>query len=325
MQYSEPFRWCFIGTGSLAQKIAGQLLASGRHKVVSCYTRQFENALSFASAFHCKAYKTAEAAMQDEQVDGVYIVTPHNAHARFVKLALNLKKAVLCEKPFTVSAKDTDELIDLARHQGTYLAEGMWTWFGPAANQVKSWIDTDTIGTILTADMSYCSKVTAFDRRTDPRRAGGALLDICIYPITYAYRLWGYPISVRANGLLSNGIDQEEQIELKYASGLTCRIFSSFLSGPVETIEITGTRGSIRVPRAHGSSFAYCTVSKNEQVFQADGPEYGNYLYEFDTVAQEIRSGLTESRMVPLQATSDVMHLLDEIRLQLGLSYDNLE
>ena len=89
----EKFRWCFIGTGKLGHQVAGQLLASGRHEIVSCYTRNMDNAKAFAEEFHCKAYGSAEEAILADGVEGVYVVTPHNAHFRYVKEALELMLA----------------------------------------------------------------------------------------------------------------------------------------------------------------------------------------------------------------------------------------
>ena len=104
----EKFRWCFISTGPLAKTVAKQLLESGRHQIVSCYTRNFEKAKDFAGKYGAAAYETAEEAITAEGVEGVYVVTPHNAHFRFVKQALELGKPVLCEKAFTVTAQETD-------------------------------------------------------------------------------------------------------------------------------------------------------------------------------------------------------------------------
>ena len=94
----KEFGWCFIGTGRLAHMVAKQLLSSDRHKIISCYTRDFEKAKAFGEKYSCKAYEKAEDAISDSEVEGVYVVTPHNAHYRFVKMALDLNKPVLCEK-----------------------------------------------------------------------------------------------------------------------------------------------------------------------------------------------------------------------------------
>ena len=115
------FRWCFIGAGSLAKTVAFQLNRSGRHEIVSCYTRNYEKGVEFAKKYGGKAYKTPEEAITAEGVDGVYVVTPHNAHYRYVKQALELGKPKKYEKSFTVTAEETDKLIALAKEKDLYL------------------------------------------------------------------------------------------------------------------------------------------------------------------------------------------------------------
>lgn len=324
----QTFNWCFIGTGTLAKDVAKQIISSGRHKVVSCYTRNYEKGKAFAEKFGATAYERPEDAITAEGVDAVYVVTTHNAHFRFVKQALELGKPVLCEKAFTVTAAETDELIALAREKGVYLAEAMWTWFSPAANQVKRWVSEGSIGKVHRADFTYHMKsINYAPRVSDPRRAGGALLDITIYPITYAYRLFGYPVTIQSTGTLDKGIDLGEDVTLTFQNGVTANISASIVDTKgFEKMTVHGETGKIKATLYHCTNTA--TLHKGlfkKQVYTGPGPYINSYLDEFDTVAQEIREGLTESRMVPLQATSDVMHILDEVRAQIGLTYLDLE
>lgn len=325
---TDVFNWCFIGTGKLAHQVAQQLLSSGRHKILSCYTRNYDNCKAFAEKFGSTPFETAGDAITADGVDAVYIVTPHNAHFRYAKLALELGKPVFCEKAFTVTAQETDELIRLAREKNLFLAEAMWTWFSPAANQVKSWVDTNAIGQISRAEFTYHMKsVNYAPRVSDPRRAGGALLDITLYPITYAYRLFGYPTKIESNGTLANGIDLGEEITMTFPNGVTAYISASIadMKG-FEKMTIYGQSGKIKALLYHALNKV--TLHKGpfrKQVFKGPSPLLNSYLDEFDAVARDIREGRTESRMVSLQATSDVMHILDEIREQIGLSYPDLE
>lgn len=323
----EKFRWCFIGTGSLAKTVAAQLNKSGRHEIVSCYTRNFEKGTAFAKKYGGTAYDTAEKAITAEGVQGVYIVTPHNAHYRYAKTALSLGKPVFCEKAFTVTAEETDELIALAREKNLFLCEAMWTWFSPAANQTKKWIDEGKLGKIHSAKFTYHMDLTAAAKRVhDPKRAGGALLDITVYPITYAYRLWGTPERIESRGVIKNGIDISEEILFTYP-GFKVHISASMADFKgFEKMSIQGENGEIKATLYH--AFNGVTYKKSlfkKEVFKGKGPKMNSYLDEFDSVAREISEGRTESSMVPLKATSDVMHILDEIRAQIGLHYDELE
>ena len=319
----EKFRWCFIGVGSLAKMVAGQLNKSERHEIVSCYARRFDKTREFADKFGGTAYESAEEAILDPKVDAVYVVTPHNAHYRYAKLALDLGKPVFCEKAFTVTAEETDELIRLAREKNLYLCEAMWTWFAKTPNMVKTWIDERKIGTIKSANFTYHMKTTGRgDRHTDPRRAGGALLDITIYPITYAYRLWGVPERIEASSEIVGGVDFSDEITLKY------RDFDVQISASIndfrglENMKIKGENGEISAFMYHCTDGATLKIGTSKEKYKSGGPLFFSYVEEFDAVASDIRAGRGESELVPLKATSDVMHILDEIRGKIGLHFD---
>lgn len=323
----EKFKWCFIGTGNLARQVAAQLKKSGRHEITSVYTRNFENGKKFAAKFGGKAYDTAEKAITADGVEGVYIVTPHNAHYRYAKLALELGKPVFCEKSFTVTAEETDHLIALAREKNLYLCEAMWTWFSPTANQTKKWIDQGILGKIHEADFTYHMNIMHGAKRViDPKRAGGALLDITIYPITYAYRLWGIPNKIESCGIIENGIDLGEEIVFTYPD-FKVNISASIMDFKgLEKMCIKGENGKIKANFYHAfNGVTYKKSTFDRTHFKGDGPMVNSYLDEFDTVAKEIRAGLSESTMVPLKCTCEVMHILDEIRAQIGLEYTCLE
>ena len=323
----DKFKWCFIGAGNLAGMVANQLNKSGRHQIVSCYTRSFEKGKAFAEKHGGTAYDNAKDAILAEGVEGVYIVTTHNAHYRYAKMALELGKPVFCEKAFTVTAEETDRLIALAREKNLYLCEAMWTWFSPTANKVKEWVEKEKIGKIKFASFTYHMKTTGRnDRHEDRRRAGGALLDITIYPITYAYRLWGIPESIDAEGTLRGGVDLGEEIIFHYTD-FDVKISASIndFKG-LERMKIKGEDGEISALLYHAKNGATCKKGFFDvEKFKGDGPLFNSYLDEFDAVAADIRAGRTESNMVPLKATSDVMHILDSIREKIGLCYDELE
>lgn len=319
----EKFKWCFIGVGSLARTVAAQLNKSDRHEIVSCYARRFDKTKEFAAKFGATAYESADEAILDKNVDAVYIVTPHNAHFRYARLALELGKPVFCEKAFTVTADETDDLISLAKEKNLYLCEAMWTWFAKTPNKVKEWINGEKIGKIQSASFTYHMKTTGRgDRHTDPKRAGGALLDITIYPITYAYRLWGIPEKIEAVGEIVGGVDFGEEIKLKYKD------FDVNISASIndfhglENMKIKGDKGEISAFMYHCTDGATMKIGGRKEKYKSGGPIFFSYLEEFDAVASDIRAGKIESDFVSLKATSDVMHILDEIRSKIGLQFD---
>ena len=320
----DKFKWCFIGTGSLANTVASQILKSGKHQVVTCYSRNKKTSDEFADKYGAKSFSSAEEAISSEDVDAIYVVTPHNSHHMYAKMALNLGKPVFCEKPFTVTFEDTEELISLAKEKNLYLCEAMWTWFSPTANEVKKWIDENKAGKITSADFRYHIRTVQYKgRHTDPKRAGGALLDITIYPITYAYRLWGLPDKIESSATIKNGIDLNDSIVFTYKNGLKVNIsasISDYLG--LETMKIKGDKGTIKAPFFHAYNGVTFKSGFHKETFKGDGPKINSYIDEFNAVADDIRKGRKESSMVPLKATADVMKLLDNIREQIGLNYE---
>ena len=175
------FGWAFIGAGTLGTKVAKEITKSGRHKVVSVYVRNPEKRAVFAAQYGALAAETPEQAITADGVDGVYIVTPHTSHFAYTKLALELGKPVLCEKPVTTDAKQSAELIRLSREKGVFFAEAMWTWFAPVARQIKTWYDAGEYGEITSFRMNYHLKsINYAPRVSDPNLAGGALLMVLV-------------------------------------------------------------------------------------------------------------------------------------------------
>ena len=318
---SDKFRWCFIGCGTLAKIVAARLNESGRHEIVSVFARRSEASTEFAKTFGGKAYETAEEAISAGDVDGVYIVTPHRSHCEYSKLAINLGKPVLCEKPFTINLKETREVIELAREKGVYITEAMWTWFSPVGNQIKKWLDEGEFGDVLecVADCRTNSCKYA-PRVSDPAAGGGAVLDMGVYSIYYLYKLFGKPDSIQCRGDVHDGIDWSEEVIFRYADGRAYKALSSIDDeGADPQLDLKGSRASIHVGQLHYAGHASFTDAEgNLKEFSGDG----SYLNEFDIVSSEMREGLKESRYITHSDTLTVMEILDECRRQMNLKYD---
>ena len=313
------FRWCFIGAGKLANIVADQITASGRHRVVSVYNRTPARAQAFAEAHGATAYLSAEQAIADPEVDAVYIVTTHPSHYQYTKLALEAGKPVLCEKPMTMRSEETEALFRLAREKHLYLSEAMWTWFAPAARQVERWVREGAFGTIAKVRAQMCCQGWQYASRvTDPAEGGGALLDLGVYAFTYLYRLFGQPLSMRCSANIVGGIDRSDEIELEFPGGLRATIVLDLYSDEGDWLVIEGDQAAIRFPHFH---WAHEVQLCRKDGTTVDFNEEGGYVNEFDLVAREIRAGKTESEYVPPRQTIDVMHLLDEAREQVGLRY----
>lgn len=317
---SKQFGWAFIGAGTLGNKVAKEITASGRHKIVSVYVRNQEKRQEFAVKYNALSAFSPEEAMSAAGVDGVYIVTPHTSHYEYAKQALEMGIPVLCEKPVSTDANKIAELIRISQEKGVYFTEGMWTWFSPVANKVKEWFDAGEYGDLQKFHMTYHMKsINYAPRVSDPNLGGGALLDITIYPITYAIRLLGRPEKIQCNGTVQKGIDTDEEITLTFPGGKVCTISASILDMKgLEKLTLVGSKAKTSLRFYHSMNKVKINRfnGKNE-TFKGSG----SMLNEFDIVSKEIREGLTESRFVPQQTTLDVMEIIDECRRQIGLVY----
>ncbi|MDR0883586.1 MAG: Gfo/Idh/MocA family oxidoreductase [Oscillospiraceae bacterium] len=312
----EKFNWAYIGAGGIARSTAKQILKTGQHRIVSVWNRNPQRAAEFGKKFGAVPCATIAQAVDRPDVQGVYIATTHNHHYAAARECLLLGKPVLVEKAFTVTRAQAQELVALAREKGVYLAEAMWTWYSPVARQVKAWCGE--IGEIKNIQISFCTRIPrSADRVYNPNTAGGALLDIGVYPLTYLYNLLGKPEHVTCKGTLRDGADVDEVVTLDYANGLRVPVTISLTRDISEKLIITGTQGEIRCPFFHCTNKATLVQGRRKTRFKGDGG-YGN---EFSVVADEIRQGQTESRYVPLENTVEIMGILDECRRQMGLKY----
>lgn len=311
------FKWAYIGSGSIAASTAKSIL-KGEHEIVAVYSRNFEKAKAFASKAGATATRTAEEAINFTGVDGVYIATPHTSHVEYSLMALKAHKPVLCEKPVGICEQDVAVLVAAAKENNTYFAEAMWSWFSDVSLTVKSWVQEGKIGKVKKVKITHAYpglKKKADSRVRTPETAGGALLDIGIYPITYCYNLFGVPDKILCEGTLENGIDIKEKVVLSYGS-FKCENHISFEYFK-ETFEIIGTEGKIILPLFHVAPVAVLKSKKGNKLF------FGKttYLNEFDRVAKEIREGKIESDYIPFESTLQCMRIMDACRKQMKLRY----
>lgn len=313
----EKFKWAYIGNGNIAASTAKSIL-KGNHEIVSVYGRNADKAAAFAEKVGAYAASDAEKAAGFKGVDAVYIATPHTSHVDYALTALNMGKPVLCEKPVAVSAPDVERLINCAKENKTYFAEAMWTWFSDVALTVKKWLLQGRIGKVQEVIIHYSFPGIMMPKNSRvllPETAGGALLDIGIYPITYCYNLFGYPDEIRCRGDVKNGIDISEEVKLMYGD-LKCRLYMS-LTTLKEDCVIKGTKGKIKLPMFHMASRAMLKSESGNEVFKGKT----DYLTEFTRAAAEIKAGKTESEYIPFSSTLACMRIMDECRRQMNLKY----
>lgn len=313
----KPFRWAYVGSGNIAKSTA-RSITKGEHSITAVYSRNAAKAASFAGKYHAAVFDDFESLLESDCFDAVYIATPHTSHRDYAVRAMKAGKPVLCEKPVGVTTAEVDSMLQAAQDNQVYFCEAMWTWFSEVALTVKRWVAEDRIGTVTSVHMDYAFPGLMMSKNSRvllPETAGGALLDIGIYPITYCYNLFGYPQEIRCHGTLKNGIDIAETVVLSY-DGFDCTLEMS-LSTLKEGCVIRGTKGEITIPLFHMARWAMLKTAEQKERFTGKT----DYLTEFTAVAAEIREGKTESAFIPYQTTRDCMRIMDECRRLMSLIY----
>ena len=254
----------------------------------------------------------------------IYVATPHVAHHAASMLCLGAGKAVLCEKPLTLNASSSAELVRTARDKGLFLMEAMWMWTIPAIRRIGELLADGAIGEVthLYADFGVQGPFPVGHRMRAPELGGGALLDLGVYPVALAHLFLGVPDSVRAWACLTpEGTDQNTGLVLGYASGAAATLHCGFTGETGQRATITGTTGRIELDRQF-----YCpdgfTLVRGGEAERISVPVRGNGMgYEAEEVMRCLRAGLTESPVIPLSATLAVMRTLDTARAQIGVTY----
>lgn len=323
----KTIKWGIIGTGIIASTFAEALNSLDNSELTGVASRGMERARNFADRFHIrKAYDSYEDLAKDAEIDVVYIATPHTEHKDNAALCMKYGKAVLCEKPITLNQKETQYLIDTAKENNVFLMEAMWTKFLPATNIIKKWLADKAIGDIrcIKADFGYRSEYDMNHRLFNPKLAGGALLDVGIYPITYTVHLMEkLPDEIISRAVLGkSGVDDINAIVFGYRNGAIAELSSSVAVEMGRDAVILGDNGRIFVPNFWMADRAERYDAKGKLVETFSEPFAVNgYVYEAEEVNRCLREGKKESTVVPLKYTMEIMKLMDSLRKDWGLTY----
>jgi predicted dehydrogenase len=292
-------------------------------------SRTVGRAEEFANIFSIKrAYTDYEALAADPDIDAVYIATTHNFHFENIKLCLENGKHVLCEKPFTVNAKQAKILAALAEKRHCFMMECVWTRFLPAIKQLSVLLAQGIIGEVKTvkANFSISGDFSPQHRLKNKLLAGGALLDLGIYPLTLAAIVFNEtPSRIQSSAVMGEtGVDESSFYLLEYARGQRAILSSSFIdNAPTEAL-ISGSKGYIRLPNFLAAQEIQLHID-NEPVknFSFSFSEDENFTFEIAHAMQCIRLHQFQSEVLPLSKTIEMMTTMDTIRAQWGLKYPN--
>ncbi|MGN9762132.1 Gfo/Idh/MocA family protein [Streptomyces sp. SD31] len=325
----QSVRWGILATGGIAATFAADLVDMPDAEVVAVASRTQASADAFAERFGIpRAYGDWDALAQDGDIDVVYVATPHSAHRAAAGLCLEAGHNVLCEKAFTLNAREAGELVALARARGSFLMEAMWMYCNPLVRRLKALVDDGAVGEVrhVQADFGLAGPFPPSHRLRDPAQGGGALLDLGVYPVSFAQLLLGEPSDVTARAMLSaEGVDLQTGALLSWDSGALASVHCSIVGGTATSASVTGSGGRIDVPNGFffPDRFVLHRDGRDPEEFMADpadGPR-GSLRHEAAEVMRALRAGETESPLVPLDGTLAVMRTLDAVRDRIGVRY----
>ena len=326
----KTYRWGIMGAGIIAGKLAEALARCGGAELAFVGSKSPERAEAFARRYGAEGWGTYEDLFDRGNVDVVYVATTHNLHRANARMALERGKPVLVEKPFTVNAEEAGDLIDLAGARGLFLMEAMWTRFLPATVRLRSLLAEGAVGRPRYADISFGNFIQPkYEARVrDPALAGGVTLDMGIYPISFACHVLGErPSDIRASCVMTDqGVDELAAYQFRFPGGALAQIGTSFTLKMENRATIYGTEGYVEFPsfptgdrftvHRHGGTNE---VSSTEEV-RLEHEENG-FVYQVREVQRCLEAGLTESPVMPLAETRELMAVMDTIRAQWGLRY----
>lgn len=327
MTNQKTYNWGFVAAGAMARNQARDLAHSPRAKIHGVYSRTQQSASSFANEFGGRSYPTLEEMLADPAIDIVYISSPNQLHFPQAKQALEAGQAVLCEKPFTLNARQLTELIEIARRRGVFLMEAMWIRYLPVILKLRELLDTGVIGKIKLARAAFHLDlpINPTGRIYNPKLGGGSLLDLGIYPISFVSLLFGSaPEQIVSQAQMTEtGVDAHFGAVFHYANGAMASVSAGVDGQYIEDIVIQGTRGKIVVLGHRWWKLSTMALQiPNQEVETIELPHLGSgYLYQAEEVMRCLDIGALESPAMPLDESLSIMETMDRLRSQWRLSF----
>jgi predicted dehydrogenase len=319
-------RWGILGAGSIAKRFTEGAQSLPDAQVIAVGSRTQEKADAFADEFNIPhRHVSYEALVADPDVDVIYVATPHPMHKENTLLALNAGKPVLCEKPFTINAREAEEAVRTAREKRLFLMEGMWTRFFPAMYEVRRLIKEGAIGEVrmLQADFGFRGAVNPESRLFNPALGGGALLDVGVYVVSLSSMVLGAPDRVTGLAtMVETGVDEAAGIVLGYPQGQIAVLSTAVRVNTPWEAAILGTEGRILIHNAWWKPERFTLVRSGQpnETIESKSESTG-FNYEAAEVGRCLRQGKLESDVMPLDETVSIMRTLDTLRAQWGLKY----
>jgi predicted dehydrogenase len=295
--------------------------------VAAVGSRSLERAQAFAAEFEVdRAYGSYDALVADSAVDAIYVASPHSEHHDHALLALGAGKPVLVEKAFTRNASEATAVIEAARTRSLLAVEAMWTRFLPHIDVVRSCLENGVLGEVkaVEADHGQLLFPNGPRRLADPALAGGALLDLAIYPISFAHLALGAFTAIQATGTLTEtGVDASETVAVIGPQGAIGTLSSTMLAKTPCAASISGSAARLEIDGWFYQPNTVRLIDPDDREidrYETPSREHG-LAYEAAEFARLLAAGKTESDLLPLNETLRIMQVLDEVRAQLGVQF----
>ncbi len=313
-----------LGAGAIAAKMCGTIhgmKAAGRPvEAYAIASRDLEKAAAFSRENGVKrAYGSYEEMLRDPQVDLVYIATPHSHHAEQMKMCIAYGKPILCEKAFTPNLPQAEEVLALAKEKGVYVADAVWPRYMPSRWIINDLLAQGVIGEPKMLTSNVCYAIEHKPRITDPKLAGGALLDLGVYTLNFASMVFGDDI-VRINStveLMETGVDRTETVTIKYRDGRMAQLMSSTAFNSDRRCVIYGTEGFMTVDNVNNPAYVeiYDKDDRKKPVRRVDMPlQMTGYEYEVEACLRDLTAGNLEPFEMPHAQTKMLLKQMDALR-----------
>lgn len=325
---TKQVRWGILATGHIARLFTSDLVLTG-HKVVAVGSRSQQAANCFAAEFGiAKAHASYEALVADSEVDIVYVATPHPLHCSNAIAALEAGKHVLVEKPFTMNAVEAQRVMDLAERKGLVALEAMWTRYLPHMVRLREIVAAGILGDVrsIIADHAQDLPDDPTHRLNALELGGGALLDLGIYPISFAWDILGMPVEVQATARFKNtGVDAEVATVCRHAGDAISLTLSASDSPGPNVATIIGTEGRIDIDAVWYCPTEFRVYDNKGNIVEAfKSAVLGRGMqYQAEEAERLIKTGRLAGEILPPSETVGIMRTLDTVRAQIGLKYSS--
>jgi predicted dehydrogenase len=317
-------RWGILGAGGIARLQVADMQRHG-FTVAAVAARDLAKAQAFADEFGVVgAYGSYAQLAADPDIDAIYVATVHPTHAAAARLALEGGKHVLVEKPFTMDAAEARSLVDLAAAKSLVILEAMWTRWLPHMVRIREILAEGLLGDVRAVLADHDQKNEHVERMFNPELGGGALLDLGIYPVSFAWDVLGAPDTILAHGTLTPaGVDRETAIILGYPSGAHAVLQTQMSGAGPNRAAIVGTDGRIEIDSVWYNVVGFTRYDAAGTVVERFDEKVAGRGMHFQVAELErlVASGRLEGDILPPSETVGIMATLDEVRRQIGLIY----